>query len=144
MATSFDIVEDYALSQIDDWAFKNLYNKSYEKFQKVCDSFLITAIPYFSDCRTSLSYDLEQREFIEDLSQEEISIIGDFLIIQWFSKRTNDATQFQNGLQNSGSFKPFSPSQNLKEKTSWLDRLRERVYQRITDYQIRDLDNISL
>lgn len=44
----------------------------------------------------------------------------------------------------SGSFKNYSEAQNLKEKTSWLDRLRERVYQRITDYQVGDLSNISI
>ena len=105
----------------------------------------MSAIPYFQkDCRQSLDYDLELREFVKDLTQEEISILADFWAINWFTKQTNDVTQFQLKLQNSGSFHNYSEAQNLKEKTSWLDRLRERVYQRITDYQLGDLSNIPI
>lgn len=144
MATSFDVIEDMGLGQIDDYTLTKLYNTDFNKFQKFCDGMMIAATPFFKDCRQSLEYDLEAREFINDLTNEEIAILSDFWMIQWFSKKVNNSSQFQAKLQNSGSFRNFSEAQNLKEKTSWLDRLRERVYQRITDYQIGDLPNISI
>ena len=144
MATSFDVIEDMGLGQIDDYTLTKLYNTDFNKFQKFCDGMMIAAIPFFKDCRQSLEYDLETREFVNDLTNEEIAILSDFWMIQWFGKKVNNSSQFQAKLQNSGSFRNFSEAQNLKEKTSWLDRLRERVYQRITDYQIGDLSNISI
>ena len=144
MATSFDIVEDMGLGQIDDYTLKKLYNSKPDKFQKFCDGLLIQAVPYFKDCRQSLEYNTETREFVNDLSNEEIAILSDFWMIQWFGRKVNNSAQFQAKLQNSGNFRNHSEAQNLKEKTSWLDRLRERVYQRVTDYQVGDLSNISI
>lgn len=145
MATSFDVVEDMGFIIIDDYKLSKIYATQFHTFQKFNDGLLLAAIPYFQkDCRQSLEYDLEAREFASDLTQEEISILADFWAMNWFAKQTNDSKQFQLKLQNSGSFHNYSEAQNLKEKTSWLDRLRERVYQRITDYQLGDLSNISI
>ena len=143
MATSFDVVEDLGLAQIDDYTLNKLYNNDFAKFQTFCDGLLVNAIPLFTKCRQSLAYDLNAREFDSDLTNEEIAILADFWAIQWFERKVNNSAQFQAKLQNSGSFKNHSEAQNLKEKTSLLDRLRERVYQRITDYQVGDLANID-
>ena len=144
MATSFDAIEDMGLGQIDDYTLTKLYNADFDKFQKFCDGLLVQAIPYFGSCRQPLSYNLTERTFEADLTNEEIAILSDFWMIQWFGKKVNNAAQFQAKMQNSGSFKNHSEAQNLKEKTSWLDRLRERVYQRITDYEVGNLSNISI
>ena len=143
MATSFDIVEDLGLAQIDDYTLNKLYNNDFAKFQTFCDGLLVNAIPLFTKCRQSLVYNLDTREFDSDLTNEEIAILADFWAIQWFERKVNNSAQLQAKLQNSGSFKNHSEAQNLKEKTSWLDRLRERVYQRITDYQVGNLANID-
>lgn len=144
MATSFDAIEDMGLGQIDDYTLTKLYNADFDKFQKFCDGLLVLAIPYFGSCRQSLSYDLTKRTFDADLTNEEIAILSDFWMIQWFGKKVNNSAQFQAKMQNQGSFRNHSEAQNLKEKTSWLDRLRERVYQRITDYEVGNLSNISI
>ena len=143
MATSFDVVEDLGLAQIDDYTLNKLYNNDFAKFQTFCDGLLVNAIPLFTKCRQSLAYNLGTREFDSDLTNEEIAILADFWAIQWFERKVNNSAQFPAKLQNSGSFKNHSEAQNLKEKTSWLDRLRERVYQRITDYQVGNLANID-
>lgn len=144
MATSFDVIEDMGLGQIEDYTLIKSYNSNFVKFQTFCDGLLVNAIPLFTQCRQSLAYNLDAREFDSDLTNEEIAILADFWVIQWFGRKVNNSAQFQAKLQNSGSFKNHSEAQNLKEKTSWLDRLRERVYQRITDYQVGDLSNISI
>ena len=143
MATSFDVVEDLGLAQIDDYVLAKLFNTDFNRFQKTCDSFLVTAVPLFTKCRQSLKYNLDTREFVSDLTDEEIAILSDFWALQWFERKVNNSAQFQVKLQNSGSFKNHSEAQNLKEKTAWADRLRERVYQRITDYQVGNLANIE-
>ena len=100
MATSFDTIEDMGLGQIDDYTLKNLYNTDFNKFQKFCDGLLIAAIPYFKDCRQDLSYDATAREFVSDLTNEEIAILSDFWMIQWFGRKVNNSAQFQAKMQN--------------------------------------------
>ena len=139
MPTPFDSVEDLALIAIRDYKIDKLYNHSIEQFQQYLDGFLLTAIPNFRNCRQSLDYDIEQRQFNADLSSMEQSILADLWVIEWFNKETNDATQFQNKLQVASAFTSHSASQNLKEKSTYLDKLREGVDLKITQYQLQAL-----
>lgn len=139
MPTPFDSVEDLALIAIRDYKIDKLYNHSIEQFQQYLDGFLLTAIPNFRNCRQSLDYDIEQRQFNADLSSMEQSILADLWVIEWFNKETNDTTQVQNKLQVASAFTSHSASQNLKEKSTYLDKLREGVDLKITQYQLQAL-----
>ena len=139
MPTPFDSIEDLALIAIRDYKIDKLYNHSIEQFQQYLDGFLLTAIPNFRNCRQSLDYDIEQRQFNADLSSMEQSILADLWVIEWFNKETNDATQIQNKLQVASAFTSHSASQNLKEKSTYLDKLREGVDLKITQYQLQAL-----
>ena len=74
MPTSFDKIIDVALLTVNDYKFLKLYNQSQEGFQKWCDGFLLAAIPNFFQCRQSLDFDLEQRQFVNELTFTEISL----------------------------------------------------------------------
>ena len=143
MPTSFDQVIDIALVTVDDYKLTKLYNQSYEGFQKWCDGFLLSAIPNFFQCRQSLEYDTTTRQFVSDLTETEISILADLWVISWLLRETQNSAKINALLQTSGSFKTHAASQNLKEKSSYLDGLREKVYQKITDYQLQDISNIT-
>lgn len=139
MGTSFDDIIDLALISIRDYKLDKLYNLSKDAFIKYCDGFLIQAIPNFTQCKQSLDYDINTREFLNDLTILEKNILADFWVIEWFKKETQDSIQLANKLQVSSAFTTHSPAQNLKEKSEYLDRLREKVYQKITDYWLSDL-----
>lgn len=143
MPTSFDTIIDLALTLIDDYALINLYNQSQQKFFTVCDSYLIAAIPNFTRCKQSLSYDATLRQFDNELTDLEISILADYWILAWFEKQTQDSKKFNALLQSSGSFKSHSAAQNLKEKNTYLNGLREKVSQKVTDYQAQDIESLS-
>lgn len=143
MPTSFDEIIDLALILIDDYALRKLYDTSNEKFLKQCDAWLIAAIPNFSRCNQSLDYDIETRQFTVTLTNMEISILADLWILQWMQKQTQDSRKINALLQSSGSFKSHSAAQNLKEKSSYLDGLREKVEQKMTNYQLQNIDSIS-
>lgn len=144
MPTSFDKIIDTALLTVNDYKFLKLYNQSQEGFQKWCDGFLMSAIPNFFQCRQSLDFSLENREFVNDLTFTEISILADFWIIAWLDREIQDSSQIQNKLNIASAFTSHSPAQNLKEKLGLSNTLREKVYQKIVDYQIQDLDNIDI
>lgn len=142
--TSFDIIEDLALVGVDDYKLLKLYNQSEEGFKNWCDSFLIKAIPNFYQCRQNLDYDLTNREFLSDLTNLEISILADLWVIEWMLREVQNSAQIQNKLQTSGGFKNHSSAQNLKEKSSYLDGMREKVRQKITEYQLQDISDILI
>lgn len=143
MPTSFNQVIDLALVTVDDYKLVKLYNQNQQGFQQWCDGFLLSAIPNFFQCRQSLEYDTTTRQFVSDLTSTEISILADLWIIEWFDRETQNSAKINALLQTSGSFKTHAASQNLKEKSAYLDGLREKVYQKITDYQLQDISNIT-
>lgn len=143
MPTSFDTIIDLALTLIDDYALINLHNQNQQKFFTVCDSYLIAAIPNFTRCKQSLSYDATLRQFDNELTDLEISILADYWILAWFKRQTQDSKKFNALLQSSGSFKSHSAAQNLKEKNTYLNGLREKVSQKVTDYQAQDIESLS-
>lgn len=142
MPTSFDSVIDQALITVNDYKLINLYKQSEEKFLKRCDSLLVRAIPNFFRCRTPLDYDLTERTFNNELSLAEISILADLWVIEWFNDEIQVSASIANALQISGGFHNHSPAQALKEKSTYADKLREKVEQKITDYQLENLDSI--
>ena len=144
--TSFDKVIDLALVTVDDYKFIKAMNLGEVVFNKHCDGFLVSAIPNFLNCKQSLDYNLETREFVSDLTNMEISILADLWIIEWFEKETQDSTKINALLQPSGGgFKTHAASQNLKEKSAYLDTLREKVSQKmLNDYLLQDIDSIDI
>ena len=144
MPTSFDEIIDLALTLIDDYKLRKLYNQSEAKFLMFCDSLLLAAVPNFFRCNQSLDYNTATRQFNNQLTSLEISILADLWILEWFKKETQDSRKINALLQSSGSFKSHSAAQNLKEKTTYLDGLREKVSQKMTNYQLQNIDNISI
>ena len=144
MPTSFNEIIDLALRLIDDYKLVKLYNQSEIKFLAYCDGLLLAAVPNFFRCNKSLDYDATQRQFNNQLTSAEISILADLWILEWFKKETQDSRKINALLQSSGSFKSHSAAQNLKEKTSYLDGLREKVEQKMTNYQLQNIDNITI
>lgn len=143
MPTPFDTIIDLALTLTEDYALINLHNQDQQKFFTVCDSYLIAAIPNFTRCKQSLSYDATLRQFDNELTDLEISILADYWVLAWFKRQTQDSKKFNALLQSSGSFKSHSAAQNLKEKNAYLNSLREKVSQKVTDYQARDIESLS-
>lgn len=144
MPTSFDEIIDLALALIDDYKLRKLYDISQTKFLSQCDSYLIAAIPNFTRCNQSLEYDASVRQFLNTLTPLEISILADLWVLEWFNKETQDSRKINALLQSSGSFKTHSAAQNLKEKAAYLDSLREKVEQKMTNYQLQNIDDISI
>lgn len=136
MATLFTDVEDLGLISVDDYKMVKLARMSQEAFSKYCDGFLIKAI---ADCQTlknRTEYNLAERFFVNDLTFEEQGILADYFAMEWMTREVQDSKQFQLKLKNSGSFQFNSESQNLKEKSAYLDKLRERIKQKITEYEL--------
>lgn len=141
MATPFDVVGQRALSVIDDYKLRKLYDISVEAFEQKVDSFIINAVPRFWQSNTSLSYDAEMRQFENDLSDQEIQILADYCVITWWEGETNVANQIALKLKVGSSFTYNSEAQNFKEKQNVIDKLREEVDRQTTNYLLKDISS---
>lgn len=139
--TSFDKVEELALSVIEDYKLGKLYEKDYTSFQRFCDNLLFNALPQFTECRQDLSYDSETREFATDLTNLETYILSRYWVIAWWERENNNSAQIalKLGIKNQYSYN--SESQNFKEKQNVIDKLREEVDRATQDYLLLDLDS---
>ena len=141
MATSFDVIGERALSVIDDYKLRKLYDVSVEAFEQKIDSFIFNAIPRFWQCNTELSYDKDFRQFNADLNDLEIQILADYCVIAWWEGETNVASQIALKLKVSSSFTYNSEAQNFKEKQNIIDKLREEVDRQTTNYLLKDISS---
>lgn len=137
--TSFDKIEDLALTVCQDYKLGKLYEQDEDKFKKVCDGFLVNAASQFVECRQSLDYDTESRSFNADLTNLEIYILSRYWVISWWERETNNAAQIALKLKVSSSFTFNSEAQNFKEKQNVIDKLREEVDRATQEYILLDI-----
>lgn len=144
-----EIYDKYAMPVIRDYQLDKLAQADYEAFLLHLEGILINAIPDFDGCLKSLDYEYVEQEteegmirrvpvFKADLDYKEKSILGKLMVIKWFTSKVQDVTQFQGSL-NTREFKKFSESNNLKQKSVYLNGLIEKFEQEVTDYQLNNL-----
>jgi hypothetical protein len=134
--TSFDDIIDLALITVNDYRLSKLSLQDEDSFKTYCDGFLISAIPDFPECRQSLEYNTETREFISDLTMVEKSILANLWVIKWYLRDNQTYALYRQHLQAASSFKNHSESQNLKENSTYLDKLREELDRQKVAYQL--------
>lgn len=140
MATSFEEIYDLALVMINDYRLNNLYKIDKDAFLTHMQGYLVNAIPMAEEgCERALEYNATTKVFNDTLNSKIKKILADAVVIVWFEGIVNDTTQVNNLLQGRDK-KTFSAAQNLKEKSEYLDRMREKFRQDITDYQINNLE----
>lgn len=139
--TSFDEIIDLALVTVNDYRLSKLAGQGEENFNTYVDGFLISSIPYFPECRQSLDFDAEQRQFESDLTNLEKSILANLWVIQWYARDNQTYALYRQHLQSASSFKNHSESQNLKENSIYLDKLREELDRQKISYQLQEFFN---
>lgn len=135
--TSFDDVIDLALVTVNDYRLSKLITQGVADFNTYVDGFLISAIPFFPECKQDLSYNLDERTFNADLTLLEKSILANLWVIQWYSRDNQTYALYRQHLQAASSFKNHSESQNLKENSAYLDKLREELDRQKVAYQLQ-------
>ena len=142
MATSFDSVIDMALIIIRDYKLDALYESDEDNFKLVLQGYMLKGLPKFEvSCIKSLDYDLDSREFKEELDDIEIDIISDWTVIMWYTDQLQDILEFKEPLRDV-DFNRFASGQNLKPRQAYLEELRRKAKQDATNYQFQHLDSL--
>ena len=137
--TSFDTIIDLAMATIQDYKLNNLYDSSQADFATITNAFLVRGLPEFTNCKSSLAHDSNQHAFLADLSPLEISILADLWVYEWFNWHVQNVTQFQ-GKMSPSDFKHYSEAENLKQKSEYMDKIREKFNQKMVDYSLQTVD----
>lgn len=140
MATSFDTIEDLFLISVRDYRIDALASNQ-TVLQQYLDGFLIKAVPNFTACLQDLSYDSVARTFASTFTNLENEILASLMEVEWFKSDVNDVTQINLHLMNR-EFKLNSENENLKQKSEYLDRAREKAHQLATEYQLLNISSI--
>lgn len=141
MSTPFSDVIDKALVVIRDYGLDALYANDEQAFIGVMQNYLLKGIPRFIECTKDLSYDTTTQSFNSDLSDAEIDILADYVVISWYEDNLNDVLEFKEPLQDR-EFKRLATGQNLKPRQDYLTMLYTRVKQNTTNYLWSDFNNL--
>ena len=156
MGTTFLQVYDRAMTQFKDYRLDNLYQMDKDVFYELLRGFLLDSIDDFDGCLTDLSYTkteniienddgttttVEEYSFNQELSSKEIKILCLGLAIAWYNNDMLDVTQFRLHL-NVREYKTHAESQNLKQRSDVLDKMREELDRNIMEYQISHMDKL--
>jgi len=134
MGSSFSQVFDLFMIQIKDWRLQNLYESSVLDFEKYLSGFLVLSVPQFETvCNQSLAYDETTSSFTETLAKDNLVILAQLMVEKWLEKEVQDVNQMNLHLQDR-DFKVYSESQNLREKSTHLDKTKEYNSQAMTSY----------
>ena len=132
--TNFSEIFDLFMLQIKDWRLQKLYEDSVLDFETYLSGFLVLSIPQFElVCNQDLTYDEEAKVFNIVLEQTNRVILSKLMVEKWLEKEVQDVNQMNLHLQDK-DFKVYSESQNLKEKSLHLDKVKEYNSQSITNY----------
>ena len=146
--TNFKVVYDRAMGRLRDYRLDNLFNKDEDAFYDFMRQKLYESIDTFNGCLSDLTYHSEtvgtvtEWYFDATLTTKETSILAYGLIIAWMEQNMLDITQMNLHLSTK-DFKNFSESQNLKQKSEVLDKMREDMAREVTEYQLKNLSNLT-
>lgn len=111
MSTSYDIVDNSFLNKISD---DYLLNLTPEEVQSLIDKYRTSAIPRFKQCKKLSDRDDTLRKFNDDLSDEEIEILANIMVLEWLKPSIYNAEKLKNSLSTK-DYKLYSPANLLKE-----------------------------
>lgn len=126
-------VFDIFMSQITDYRLIELFNSSVTDFENYLQSWLIMAINEFTVCNQDLSFDTTTKLFTLTLSNQNKFVLATLMMKWWLNKAVNDITQLNLHVTDR-DFKTFSEAQNLREKVSNLNVIKEQCSQLLMDY----------
>jgi hypothetical protein len=127
-------VYDLFMQQISDPRLIELFNSSQTDFNTYLEAWLILSINDFTICDQSLVY--ATGVFTDTLRPDNKVILATLMMKYWLQKNVNDITQMNLHITDR-DFKMASEAQNLREKVTYLNIVKEQCSQLLQDYGYR-------
>ena len=109
MGTSYDLIFQKFMHEIDDFDLTSLNEEQMLTENKLT---LSKAVSLFKKCKQLLTRDDELEEFTNDLTEEEMWILADYMRKVWLDEKINNGELLKLRLTDK-DFKTFSPADLL-------------------------------
>jgi len=139
MATNVSEIYDLFMLAVTDYRLTDLFIMSKEDFEEYLEAWLIFSISDFYVCTQSLVFSKITKDFDVTLTQENIAILALLMAKYWLQKSVNDITQMNLHITDR-DFRMASEAQNLREKSNYLNSVKESCSQKLNDYGYSNLD----
>lgn len=139
MATNLSEIYDLFMVGVTDYRLTDLFNVSEEDFETYLQAFLEFAIVDFDICDQDLDYDETTKVFPEVLTRKNKIILAKLMMRYWLQKLVNDVTQMNLHVTDR-DFRVASEAMNLREKTIYLNSVKEQCSQMLNDYAYKNND----
>ena len=141
MNTSFESIYQMFLSKITDDMFMEL---TVQDTEAMLQPLLLSALHYFEFPRQNIfDYDIDMETFAVDLTNEEINILGTYMVVEWMSQQL--ASVENTRMKYSGTDFKFTSQANHMSKILTVKKDYERLgfhLQRL--YKRRKADNTGV
>jgi len=132
-------VYDIFMMTATDYRLIELFNTSESDFENYLQAWLEFAVVEFSACDQSLDFDENTKEFPVVLSRRNKVILATLMMKYWLQKLVNDVTQMNLHITDR-DFKVASEAQNLREKSTHLNMVKEQCSQMLNDYSYSNVE----
>jgi hypothetical protein len=137
MATSLSEIYDFFMQNVTDYRLIDLFNTSQDDFENYLQAWLESAVVEFEPyCDQDINFNGTTKLFPVDLNRDNKVILAMLMTKYWLQKVVNDITQMNLHVTDR-DFKIASEAQNLREKVSYLNTLKEDCSQKLIDYGYR-------
>lgn len=121
--TDFSVVYENFLSKITDDMYMEL---TVEETEEMLVSLLLDALPHFEFPRQNIfDYNTDNMTFSADLTNEEINIIGTYMVVEWMSQQL--ASVENTRMKYSGTDFKFTSQANHMSKILTVKKDYERL-----------------
>ena len=121
--TEFSVVYENFLSKITDDMYMEM---TVEDTEAMLQPLLLSALHYFEFPRQNIfDYDIETETFSVDLTNEEVNILGTYMVVEWMSQQL--ASVENTRMKYSGSDFKFTSQANHMSKILTVKKDYERL-----------------
>lgn len=132
MATPFlSVYEIFTLLNQDKRSLETL---APELQEELLQSLLLKSVVDFYESKTDLSFDLNKKEFKEDLELDEQYILAEFMRLYWTQRLLFDEKNLRIQLGDR-DYKKFSPTNQLKALSALETKVKNDLKKRIIKYK---------
>lgn len=137
MGTAFSDIYDLFFLMVDDYRLTESYNDPLLGVEGLLEGWLVLSVAQFDICNQSLAYDDEEKQFTENLTIQNQSILAKMMNILWLKKLVQDVTQMNLHITDR-EFKIFAEANNLEKKNDFYQVSREELSQMLVEYGLKN------
>lgn len=130
MATPYSVIDNLFLSKITD---TSLLTMPEEHLRKILDQYRFSANVKFKVCKKLLDRNEELRQYNQDLTDEEIEILVNYMVLEWLTPQVNAIRNLE-PVMTTKDYKVYSNAQHLETLLKMKQDIARNVDQLMVSY----------